>query len=101
MSTKLGEDQTASASEVATSRPWLKQELELLKPDILVCLGRTPALSVLGKMIKISDYKGEFFETSLAKKTIILPHPASILRASTEELEMAMGEFLNYLRKIL
>lgn len=90
----------ASLAEVATCRPWLKQELELVKPEILVCLGRTPAHSVLGKMVKISDVRGKFFETQFAKKTIILPHPAAILRTDPMEKDQAYADFLIDLEKV-
>jgi probable DNA metabolism protein len=76
---------TASAREIATCRPWVHAELKLVKPEILVCLGRTAAQSILGKMVKLEEVRGEFFSTPLSAKTIILPHPASILR--TPDLE--------------
>lgn len=90
----------ASLAEVATCRPWLKQELELVKPEILVCLGRTAAHSVLGKMVKIEDVRGKFFETSFARKTIVLPHPAAILRTPIEEQSEALNRFHEELKLI-
>jgi uracil-DNA glycosylase family 4 len=85
----------ASLSEVATCRPWLKQELELVKPEVLVCLGRTAAHSVLGKVVKMSEVRGKIFETQYAKKTIIIPHPASVLRSPLEEQIESLGQFEN------
>lgn len=71
---------TASGREISACRPWLQTELELLKPKLLVCLGRTAAQSVLGKMVRVEDVRGTFFATPSCAHTIILPHPASILR---------------------
>lgn len=72
---------SANGSEISQCKPWLKQEIKIVKPEIIVCLGRTAAQSVLGKVIKLEEVRGKFFKSALAEKTIILPHPASILRA--------------------
>ena len=71
----------ASISEIKTCSGWLKKEIELIKPEIIVCLGRSAALSVVGKMVKIEEVRGKFFESALCPRTVILPHPASILRS--------------------
>lgn len=70
----------ASITEIKTCNSWLKKEVEIIKPEIVVCLGRSAALSAIGKMVKIEDTRGKVFETPFSKTTIILPHPASILR---------------------
>ena len=74
------EHRTADSKEISACRPWLQNELSLIKPKILVCLGRVAAQSVVGKLIKLEDVRGRFFSTPLCEKTIVLPHPASILR---------------------
>ena len=38
-----------NASEIAACRPWLEAELELIKPEVLVCLGATAAQALLVK----------------------------------------------------
>jgi DNA polymerase len=32
-----------NAREIAACRPWLEAELEVIKPEVLVCLGATAA----------------------------------------------------------
>lgn len=91
----------ADSSEIAACRPWLKNEIDLVKPDILVCLGRSAAQSVLGKMIKLEDVRGKFFSTSYCSNTIILPHPSSILRCQNEEEKhLAYQRFVSELQLV-
>jgi DNA polymerase len=84
---------TANGSEISACKPWLKQEVANIQPEILVCLGRTAAQSVIGKMIKLEDVRGKFFKTAFADKTIVLPHPASILRADPQMQESLFERF--------
>ena len=85
---------TADAKEISACRPWLQNELTIIKPKILVCLGRVAAQSVVGKLVKLEDVRGQFFSTPLSEKTIVLPHPASILRIQDpEEQEIARQRF--------
>ena len=70
-----------SASEIAACRPWVKSELEMIKPLLLVCLGASAAQSVFGKVMKVGESHGKIFKTSYSDHTIILSHPSAILRA--------------------
>ncbi len=83
----------ASITELTTCKSWLKKEIEIVKPEMIVCLGRSAALSIVGKMVKIEDTRGKFFESAYAKHTIILPHPAAILR-DREDKEEAFRDFV-------
>jgi uracil-DNA glycosylase len=89
----------ASISEITTCKSWLKKEIELVKPDTIVCLGRSAALSIVGKMVKIEDVRGRWFESAFAKNTIILPHPASILRDMNDK-EKAFEDFVADWKKV-
>lgn len=84
----------ASISEITTCKSWLKKEIELVRPKTIVCLGRSAALSVIGKMVKIEDVRGRWFESAFGTKTIILPHPASILRDMNDQ-EKAFASFIS------
>ena len=91
---------TALSPEIATCRPWLKEELRLVQPDLIICLGRTAAQSLLGKMVKMEDVKGKVLSSALSEKLIILPHPASILRSETEEQERLRREYVEDFSRI-
>lgn len=89
------------AREISACRPWLQNEINIVKPKVLVCLGRTAAQSVLGKAIKLEDERGKFFKTALSDHTIICQHPAAILRMQDpEEKQLAFERFFQELNVI-
>ncbi len=79
-----------SAEEIAACRPWLKAELDLVKPDIIVCLGATAAQSVMGKLMSVHDSQGTLFKSAWTDQTVILSHPAAILRTKDEVIREKM-----------
>lgn len=84
-----------SSFEISACRPWLKAELEIIKPKILVCLGASAAQSVFGKVMKVHESRGKVFQTSLCDYTVILPHPSAILRMpNLEEKERMLMDFM-------
>jgi len=52
--------QRPSIGQVMACRPWLKAELEVVKPKIVVCLGATAAQSVLARPVLITKERGKF-----------------------------------------
>src|ERR1044072_4343170 len=46
---KRGLPQKPSASEFGACKPWLWSEIEVIQPEIVVCLGATAAQSLMGK----------------------------------------------------
>lgn len=74
-----------SAREIAACLPWLEKEIELVEPEVLVCLGATAAQALLGRDFKVSTMSGEVVETRFAKHAVATVHPSSILRQRTPE----------------
>lgn len=74
-----------NAREIAACRPWLDAEINLLKPEIIVCLGATAAQALLGKDFRVTEHRGELTESSLAPHVMATVHPSSILRAPDDE----------------
>ncbi len=91
---------SASSAEISTCRPWLREEIALVKPELIVCLGRSAAQSLTGKLVKIEDVRGRFFETPFAKKTVILPHPSALLRAEDARKDELYEKFVAELRGV-
>ena len=90
-----------NAREIAACRPWLEAELELLKPDVLVCLGATAAQALFGRHFKVSKQRGEFLSTSLAEHAMASVHPSSILRAPDESARRkAYAQFVKDLKRV-
>jgi uracil-DNA glycosylase len=77
--------QRPAAEEIRACRPWLDQELEQVKPQVLVCLGATAAKALLGAKFKVTQQRGELIDSDLAPKATATVHPSSILRAPDEE----------------
>ena len=75
-----------NAEEIAACRPWLETEIELVRPDVLVCLGATAAQALLGRGFRVTQQRGKFVgSTGLAPFVTATVHPSSILRAADEE----------------
>ena len=90
-----------SAGEIAACRPWLEAELELVRPEVLVCLGATAAQALLGRNFKVSQERGRFVPSPLAPHVTATVHPSSILRAPDDETRRAeMKRFIADLKKV-
>jgi uracil-DNA glycosylase len=74
-----------SAREVAACWPWLEQEIELIEPEVLVCLGATAAQALLGRQFRVTVDRGRPIPTELANHAVATVHPSSILRQRTDE----------------
>ena len=94
-----------NAREIAACRPWLEAELEVVKPEVLVCLGATATQGLLGRDFRVSEQRGEFIESELAPHVMATVHPSSILRAPDDETRRAerkrFVDDLKKLRKVL
>jgi DNA polymerase len=90
-----------NSREIAACRPWLDSEIDLLKPQVLVCLGATAAQALLGKDFRVSKQRGELIESTLAPHVMATVHPSSILRAPDDETRRAERErFAQDLKKV-
>jgi DNA polymerase len=90
-----------NAREIAACRPWLDAEIDLLKPEVVVCLGATAAQALIGKDFKVSQRRGEWIKSSLARNVIATVHSSSILRAPDEKSRRAdYARFVADLKKI-
>jgi len=78
-----------NAAEVEACRPWFQTELDLIQPEILVCLGATAAQALLGRSFKISVERGRFVQSPLAPRVFAIVHPSSLLRMPDEETRRA------------
>jgi DNA polymerase len=70
----------ADVREIAACQPWLAAEMEAVRPKVVVCLGATATQSVLGRMFRFTDRRGEVVETETGIQALATFHPAAILR---------------------
>lgn len=79
---KTGGDRVPSPDEIANCERWMKTEFEILKPDLVIPVGKLAIEGALEKVTgkaKLVDVIGKSFSTSLygTKCDIIpLPHPS-------------------------
>jgi uracil-DNA glycosylase family 4 len=66
--------------EMANCREYLDEQIALLRPEIILCLGAPAAKSFLGKNFIISKQRGQWFEGPLGIPLMVTFHPAFILR---------------------
>jgi DNA polymerase len=67
--------------EVLACRIWLDEEIEAVKPAMIVALGATAAGALLGSAARVTRDRGRFFPSTLAPLVSVTVHPSSILRA--------------------
>jgi uracil-DNA glycosylase len=72
--------QTPNAKEVQACRPWLEVEIDLIRPELLVCLGATAAKALLGPQFRVTRDRGTVVETGYGIPATATVHPSSILR---------------------
>jgi uracil-DNA glycosylase len=77
--------QKPSWSEFAACRPWLEAELDVVRPEVLVCLGATAAQALLGREFRVTRERGRFVDSPLARHALATFHPSSVLRAPDDE----------------
>jgi uracil-DNA glycosylase len=67
--------------EVLACRLWLDEEIDNVRPKMIVALGATAAGTLLGSGAKVTRDRGKFFPSTLAPLVSLTVHPSSILRA--------------------
>ncbi|WP_150290092.1 UdgX family uracil-DNA binding protein [Sphingobium estronivorans] len=72
--------QTPETPEIQACRWWLTQELELVRPRIIVALGATAGRALLGKAVTISRLRGAPIALEGAAQGWITVHPSYLLR---------------------
>lgn len=78
--------------------PYLKYETFLLKPKIIVCLGRIAAQRILAPDFRITRQHGTWIERKNCFLTAVY-HPSAILR-DPSRMEEAKQDFLKIRRKL-
>ncbi len=87
--------------QVSACLPWLEAELNVIKPEAVVCLGATAAQALLGSHIRIGRDRGEAIDSDLAELVTLTTHPSAILRVrGEEERDQAMDEFVSDLTNV-
>jgi uracil-DNA glycosylase len=74
-----------NSMEITACKPWIEAEIEVVKPEVIVCLGATAAQALLGREFKVTTQRGVWIESPLAPFVTATVHPSSLLRAPDDE----------------
>jgi DNA polymerase len=89
-----------SSSETLACKPWLIQEIAIVRPRVLVALGATATWSLFGSAVSVTRDRGRVLDPSFNKfdqftgAAIVTFHPSAILRAPTRERRNEMRQIL-------
>ena len=84
--------QKPDAAEIRACRPWLEAELDVVKPEALVCLGAVAAQALLGRDFRVTRQRGTPVDSPLAPLVSATVHPSSILRVRDKDEREAERE---------
>jgi uracil-DNA glycosylase len=97
--------QTPKRFEIDACKPWLEEELRVVKPEALVLLGATAAKALLGSSFKVTQHRGELLDSDLAPIVTATIHPSAILRgpddATRQQEREAFAEDLRVVARAL
>ena len=82
-----------AAGEVRACRPWLEEEIKVVRPALTVALGSTAAQSLLGPGFRVTRERGRVVE-SPAGPVLATVHPSAILRAPGEARAAELRAFV-------
>ena len=82
-------------SEIAACMPWLLREIELVRPEIIVCLGATAGQALFGSRFSVTRERGRFLASRHAPYVLATLHPSALLRIrETDERAAAFERFV-------
>lgn len=71
--------QRPNSTEIEACHPWLEQEISLVSPKVILCLGATAVRSVLQKTLPIGENRRKSFQVDEIL-VLVTWHPSSALR---------------------
>jgi DNA polymerase len=72
--------QTPDAGDIAHYRPFLRREIEIVGPQLVVSLGATALRALSGKPLAIGKHRGEVLQTADGVAVFPTVHPSYLLR---------------------
>ena len=78
------DNRTPEATEIAQCLPYLQRQIALIKPKLIVALGKTAATALLGRDATLGSLRGTIHEYQ-GIPLIVTYHPAYLLRSPLEK----------------
>jgi uracil-DNA glycosylase family protein len=82
--------QKPDAGQIRACRPWLRAEIDVIRPEAMVLLGATAAKTLLGSGFRLMAERGHPLECDLAPVVLATIHPSAILRGRDDESRQDM-----------
>lgn len=83
--------QAPKAEEVKACAPWLEAEMQVVDPEVVVCLGATAVRAIIGSEHRVMRDHGQFVVSKLGRTAVATLHPSAILRADGPDRDDAMA----------
>lgn len=77
-------NRTPQAEETSACFPYLQRQIELIRPKLIVALGKPAAETLLGTEVKVGAARGRLFDYR-GIPLIVTYHPAYLLRNLTDK----------------
>jgi DNA polymerase len=88
-------------AEIRACHPWLEEEIRLVQPQVVVCLGATAAQAIMGKSFRVTKERGRAVKSPSGGTVIATVHPSSVLRAPDAAARaQAESDFLSDIKKV-
>ncbi len=86
------DNRTPLPEEVGRCLPFLRRQIELIRPQVIVTLGATPLRELLGVEQGITKVRGQWQHLDMLGGIPVMPtfHPAYVLRQYTEDVRRAV-----------
>jgi uracil-DNA glycosylase family protein len=84
--------QTPDMRHITACRPWLVEELRLVDPAVIVCLGATAVKALLGSAVRVTKDRGALMERGTSRgprQFLVTIHPSAVLRADDRDAAYA------------
>jgi uracil-DNA glycosylase family protein len=75
---------TPNEREMRACVPWLRAEIEVVDPSLVICLGATAAKALLGRDFRLTWHRGEVFDQLEGPPVTATVHPSAVLRGPAE-----------------
>ncbi|HEX7235871.1 MAG TPA: UdgX family uracil-DNA binding protein [Gammaproteobacteria bacterium] len=72
-------------SEIGACMPWLRMEIDLVRPEIIVCLGATAGQALFGSRFSVTRERGRFLASRYAPFALATLHPSALLRITERD----------------
>jgi DNA polymerase len=97
------DNRTPTSAEAQRCLPYLRRQIELVRPGVIVTLGATPLRELLGVQTGITRIRGQWQRLDMLGGIPVMPtfHPAYVLRQYTQEVRRAVWSDLVAARKWL